>query len=104
MSGLPDVGSPDDASFPMNSPEDGPTQPPTSSPPASLTRQVSVGSALSLKRMKMIVVGPCCTRPLVVIARGGPQAMLGWVLGALIANCDGLVWAELGAMKPQAGG
>ena len=30
--------------------------------------------------------------------------MLGWVLGALLALCDGLVWAELGAAMPKAGG
>jgi len=35
---------------------------------------------------------------------GGPQAMLGWILGALLAICDGLVWAELGASLPEAGG
>jgi amino acid transporter len=35
---------------------------------------------------------------------GGPQAMLGWVIGALLAFCDGLVWAELGAAMPKAGG
>jgi len=65
---------------------------------------VSFGSALSLNMMNMIGVGPFITLPLVVIAMGGPQAMLGWVLGALIAICDGLVWAELGAMMPEAGG
>jgi APA family basic amino acid/polyamine antiporter len=72
--------------------------------PPSLSRQVSFGSALSLNMMNMIGVGPFITLPLVVIAMGGPQAMLGWVLGAFIAICDGLVWAELGAMMPQAGG
>ncbi len=71
---------------------------------SALTRQVGFGSALSLNMMNMIGVGPFITLPLVVIAMGGPQAMLGWVLGALIAICDGLVWAELGAMMPQAGG
>jgi APA family basic amino acid/polyamine antiporter len=30
--------------------------------------------------------------------------MLGWVLGAGLAVCDGLVWAELGAAMPEAGG
>jgi amino acid transporter len=35
---------------------------------------------------------------------GGPQAMLGWVLGAFLAICDGLVWAELGAAMPGSGG
>jgi amino acid transporter len=35
---------------------------------------------------------------------GGPQAMLGWIAGALIAVCDGMVWAELGAAMPRSGG
>jgi amino acid transporter len=35
---------------------------------------------------------------------GGPQAMLGWIIGAGVAVCDGLVWAELGAALPGAGG
>ena len=54
--------------------------------------------------MNMIGVGPFITLPLVVAAMGGPQAIFGWVLGALIAMCDGLVWAELGAAMPEAGG
>ena len=72
--------------------------------PPTLRREVSFGSAISLNMMNMIGVGPFITLPLVVIAMGGPQAMLGWVLGAFLAVCDGLVWAELGAMMPQAGG
>ena len=52
----------------------------------------------------MIGVGPFITMPLLIGAMGGPQAMLGWVLGALLALCDGLVWAELGAAMPRAGG
>jgi len=34
----------------------------------------------------------------------GPQAIVGWVAGAALAICDGLVWAELGAAMPGAGG
>jgi amino acid transporter len=52
----------------------------------------------------MIGVGPFLTLPLLLAAMGGPQAMLGWVLGAGLAVCDGLVWAELGAAMPEAGG
>jgi amino acid transporter len=52
----------------------------------------------------MIGVGPFITIPLIVIAAGGPQAMLGWIAGAIFALCDGLVWAELGAAMPNAGG
>ena len=52
----------------------------------------------------MIGVGPFITMPLVVAAMGGPQALLGWIVGAVLAICDGLVWAELGAAMPDAGG
>jgi amino acid transporter len=72
--------------------------------PSQLKRQVGLGNAVSLNMMNMIGVGPFITLPLVVVAMGGPQAMLGWILGALIAVCDGLVWAELGAAMPEAGG
>src|ERR1019366_4746670 len=48
--------------------------------------------------------GPFITIPLIVSAAGGPQAMLGWIAGAVFALCDGLVWAELGAAMPNAGG
>jgi len=54
--------------------------------------------------LDMIGVGPFITMPLILAAMGGPQAMLGWILGALLALCDGLVWAELGAALPEAGG
>jgi len=54
--------------------------------------------------LDMIGVGPFITLPLLLSAMGGPQAMLGWIFGALLAVCDGLVWAELGAAMPQAGG
>jgi amino acid transporter len=54
--------------------------------------------------LDMIGVGPFITLPLLLSAMGGPQAMLGWICGALLALCDGLVWAELGAMMPEAGG
>src|SRR6202167_4474047 len=52
----------------------------------------------------MIGVGPFIPTPLIISAAGGPQAMLGWILGAVFALCDGLVWAELGAAMPGAGG
>jgi amino acid transporter len=57
-----------------------------------------------LNMLDMIGVGPFITLPLILAAMGGPQAMLGWILGAVLALCDGLVWAELGAAMPEAGG
>ncbi len=72
------------------------------SPP--LIRGVGLGSATALNMIDMIGVGPFITLPLIVSAMGGPQAMLGWILGAVFAMCDGLVWAELGAAMPRSGG
>ena len=69
-----------------------------------LIRGIGLGSATALNMIDMIGVGPFITIPLIVTAMGGPQAMLGWVLGAVLAICDGLVWAELGAAMPGSGG
>jgi len=65
---------------------------------------MGLGSATALNMIDMIGVGPFITMPLVVAAMGGPQALLGWIFGALFAMCDGLVWAELGAAMPGSGG
>jgi len=79
---------------------------PTESSPTNptLIRGMGLWSATALNMIDMIGVGPFITMPLVVAAMGGPQAMLGWVAGALLAVCDGLVSAELGAALPASGG
>lgn len=69
-----------------------------------LVRGIGLGSATALNMIDMIGVGPFITIPLIVTAMGGPQAMLGWIFGAGLAICDGLVWAELGAAMPGSGG
>ncbi|HMF91175.1 MAG TPA: APC family permease [Candidatus Angelobacter sp.] len=69
-----------------------------------LVREVGLREATALNMIDMIGVGPFITIPLIISAMHGPQAMLGWILGAFLAMCDGLVWAELGASMPQAGG
>jgi amino acid transporter len=69
-----------------------------------LHRSLNLPGAVVLNMLDMIGVGPFITLPLILAAMGGPQAMLGWILGAGLALCDGLVWAELGAAMPEAGG
>src|SRR6202142_1552286 len=69
-----------------------------------LVRGIGLTSATTLNMIDMIGVGPFITIPLIISAAGGPQAMLGWIVGAVLALCDGLVWAELGAALPSAGG
>jgi amino acid transporter len=71
---------------------------------ASLVRGMGLPQAIAANMLNMIGVGPFITIPLILAAMGGPQAMLGWFLGLLLALCDGLVWAELGAALPGAGG
>ncbi len=72
--------------------------------PVELQRGLSTWSALGLNVIGMVGVGPFVTLPLIVAAMGGPQAMLGWVLGAALSLCDGMVWSELGTTYPEAGG
>jgi APA family basic amino acid/polyamine antiporter len=72
--------------------------------PNKLIRGVGVTGATSLNMIDMIGVGPFITMPLIIAAMGGPQAMVGWIAGALLVICDGLVWAELGASMPKSGG
>jgi basic amino acid/polyamine antiporter, APA family len=69
-----------------------------------LIRGVGLWGATTLNMIDMIGVGPFITMPLIIAAMGGPQAMLGWIFGALLVICDGLVWAELGASMPKSGG
>jgi len=69
-----------------------------------LIRGVGLTGATTLNMIDMIGVGPFITMPLIIAAMGGPQAMLGWIFGAVLVMCDGLVWAELGAAMPHSGG
>ena len=69
-----------------------------------LIRGIGLGGATMLNMIDMIGVGPFITLPLIIAAMPGPQAMLGWVFGAALVMCDGLVWAELGAAMPGSGG
>ena len=67
-------------------------------------RKIGLFPAITLNMSQMCGVGPFITIPAMIVIMGGPQAYLGWILGALLALCDGLVWAELGASLPGAGG
>lgn len=60
--------------------------------------------ATSANMLEMIGVGPFITIPILLAKMEGPQAILGWMLGAVVALCDGMVWAELGAAMPGTGG
>ena len=67
-------------------------------------RAIGLFPATALNMSQMVGIGPFITIPLILAVLTGPLAIVGWVVGALIAICDGLVWAELGAAMPTAGG
>ncbi len=79
---------------------------PSSTPETTdhLQRRIGLRSAVALNMLEMIGVGPFITLPLVITAAGYRMSVWAWVLGAVIAMADGLVWAELGAAFPRAGG
>ena len=70
----------------------------------TLQRRIGLRSAVAFNMLEMIGVGPFITLPLVIAAAGYKLSVWAWVLGAAIAVADGLVWAELGAAFPRAGG
>ncbi len=70
----------------------------------SLERRIGLRSAVLFNMLEMIGVGPFITLPLVIAAAGYRLSVGAWLLGAVIALADGLVWAELGAAFPRAGG
>jgi amino acid transporter len=69
-----------------------------------LVRSLGLLEATALNMSNMVGVGPFVTIPLIISAMGGPQCMLGWFLGAVLALADGLIWSELAAAMPGAGG
>jgi fructoselysine transporter len=77
---------------------------PISLPEEQLERGLGLGEAVALNMNAMVGIGPFIVIPLVIQAMGGPQCLLAWVAGAALSLVDGLVWAELGAAMPRAGG
>ena len=69
-----------------------------------LKRHFGLLQAVSLNMAMMVGIGPFITIPAFLATLGGPHALLGWVLGALVALADGLVWCELAAAFPGSGG
>src|SRR5262245_33603370 len=74
---------------------------------SEMHRRLGVLNATSVNMANMVGTGPFITvagADGILAAMQGLQALLGWLLGAVIALADGLVVAELGAAFPQSGG
>ncbi len=77
---------------------------PASGERPGLKREIGLWQGTALNVIDMVGVGPFVTLPLILAAMGGQRALGAWLLGALLAICDGLVTAELSASLPEAGG
>ena len=69
----------------------------------SLQRRLGLVQATALNMIDMVGIGPFVTLPL-VMGLMGPNFLLAWLVGAGLALADGLIWSELGAAYPEAGG
>lgn len=76
--------------------------PDTSATPP-LRRRLGLMQATALNMIDMVGIGPFVTLPL-VMGFMGPYFLLAWLVGAGLALVDGLIWSELGAAYPEAGG
>jgi amino acid transporter len=52
----------------------------------------------------MVGIGPFITLPMVIGMMNGPYFLYAWLAGAALSMVDAMVWSELGAAFPRAGG
>src|SRR2546430_11123298 len=71
---------------------------------SALERGLGLKEAVALNMIEIVGIGPFVVSSLVIRAMGGPQALIAWLAGALLATLDAFVWSELGAAMPKAGG
>jgi amino acid transporter len=69
-----------------------------------LDRGLGLLQAASTNILVMIGVGPFLTIPFMLTAMGGPHILYAWLAGAVLALCDGLVYAQFAAALPGSGG
>src|ERR1700740_2271341 len=71
---------------------------------SGLERGLGLKEAVALNMIEIVGIGPFVVSGIVIREMGGPQALLAWLGGAVLATLDAFVWSELGAAMPKAGG
>ena len=72
-------------------------------PHNTLQRKLGLFQATVLNMIDMVGIGPFVTLPIVIGLLGG-MYIYAWIAGAILSLIDALIWSELGAAYPQAGG
>src|SRR5882724_7734999 len=69
-----------------------------------LKREIGLLQATSINMIDMVGIGPFVMIPLVIRMVGSNLFLWAWIFGAFTALVDGMIWSELGAAYPLAGG
>lgn len=67
-------------------------------------RKLNLLQATSINMIDMVGIGPFMVMPLVIADFGNGLFLWAWIFGAITALVDGMIWSELGARYPLAGG
>jgi amino acid transporter len=70
----------------------------------TLDRRLKLGHATAINMIDMVGIGPFITLPMVIGMINGPYFLYAWLTGAALSFIDAMVWSELGAAYPKAGG
>lgn len=68
-----------------------------------LQRSLSLFQGTVLNMIDMVGIGPFVTLPIVIGYMGG-MFLYAWIAGAILSLIDAMIWSELGAAYPLAGG
>jgi fructoselysine transporter len=67
-------------------------------------RKLGILQATAINMTDMVGIGPFITLPMVIGIMNGPWFLYAWLGGAVLSVIDAMVWSELGAAFPLAGG
>ena len=69
-----------------------------------LERRLGLAQATAINMTDMVGIGPFITMPMVIGMMNGPYFLYAWLAGAFLSIIDAMIWSELGAAFPKAGG
>src|SRR6187399_3718600 len=67
-------------------------------------RKINLLQATSINMIDMVGIGPFVVMPFVVSQFNSGLFLWAWIFGAITAFVDAMIWSELGAQYPLAGG
>lgn len=69
-----------------------------------MERKLGLRQATAINMIDMVGIGPFITLPMVIGLMNGPYFLYAWLAGAFLSFIDAMIWSELGAAFPAAGG